>query len=744
MGRRSSKKGWQQLDPQFGQEREKYGYPIPSRQFILQYLDKRGMPLTHEELCAELRLDENQEAEPFRRRLKAMERDGELIRNRRGGYGVVARMDLIRGRVIGHGEGHGFLKPDDGGDDLYIAAREMRQLMHGDVVVMRVAGIDHRGRREGTLVEVLERNTQRVVGRYAREQGVGYVQPDNRRLSHDIIIPDEHRNSAQPGQIVVAEILAQPGRRNPPIGRIREVLGDHLAPGMEVEIAIVNYDLPHEFPDEVLDEAAGFGEQVPEAALQGRLDLRDTPLVTIDGITARDFDDAVFCERKRKNWRLLVAIADVSWYVRPGSPLDREAEKRGTSVYFPDRVIPMLPEALSNGLCSLNPQVDRLCMVCEMTINPEGEVIRSKFHQGVMRSAARLTYDTVGAILEDGNPQLLEEYQGLLPQLRELHALYQALKAARARRGGIDFDTQETVIEYGPERKIERIVPTQRNDAHRLIEECMIAANVAAAKFLRHRRIPALYRIHEGPSDEKLTKLLGFLGQLGLRLPGPAGVSPEPQHYAQLLQQIQQRPDAHLIQTMLLRSMNQAVYSPELKGHFGLALEHYGHFTSPIRRYPDLLVHRAIRHVLEGGKGRDFIYTPEQMLSLGEHTSMTERRADDATRDAVEWLKCEYMQDRVGEVFQGLVSGVTSFGLFVELKEVYVEGLIHVTALDNDYYHFDPVSQQLRGERSGQVYQLGDTLTVRVARVDLDERKIDFELLSPQRGGRRSRRTRRR
>ena len=742
MGRRSAKRSWQQLDPQFGKEREKYGYPIPSRQFILQYLDKRGMPLTHEELCAELNLDPEQEVEPFRRRLKAMERDGELIRNRRGGYGVVTRMDLVRGRVVGHAEGHGFLKPDDGSDDLYISAREMRQLMHRDIVVMRVVGLDNRGRREGTLVEVLERNTTRVVGRYAREQGVSCVQPDNRRLNQDIIIPDEHVNGATPGQIVVAEVLAQPGKRNPPIGRIREVLGDHMAPGMEVEIAIVNHNLPHVFPDEVLAEAGAFGETVPEEAIAGRLDLRDTPLVTIDGITARDFDDAVYCERKRKNWRLIVAIADVSWYVRPGTALEREAENRGTSVYFPDRVIPMLPEALSNGLCSLNPQVDRLCMACEMTVSPDGEVLRAKFHEAVMRSAARLTYDTVGEILEHQNPALMEQYQTLVPHLQELHKLYKALKGARERRGGIDFDTQETVIEYGPERKIERIVPSERNDAHRLIEECMIAANVASARYLRHRRIPALYRIHQGPNDEKLEKLLGFLGQLGLRLPGAD--SPSPQDYSRLLEQVKERPDFHLIQTVMLRSMNQAVYSPDLEGHFGLALEHYCHFTSPIRRYPDLLVHRAIRHLLRGGKARDFAYTPEQMVSLGEHTSMTERRADDATRDAVEWLKCEYMQDKVGEVFEGLVSGVTSFGLFVELREVFVEGLIHVTALDNDYYHFDPVSQQLRGERSGQVYQLGDLLTVRVVRVDLDDRKIDFELLTPSRGGRRSRRSRRR
>ncbi|HXH01899.1 MAG TPA: ribonuclease R [Candidatus Competibacteraceae bacterium] len=723
---------WRRLDPHYATEKARYGRAIPSREFIVQYLEGRGMPLTWQALCEEWELRDEWEQEALRRRLNAMEREGQLIRNRREGYGVMRKMDLIRGRVVGHPEGYGFLVPDDGSDHLFISPREMRALMHGDRVVMRVAGVDYRGRREGALVEVLERNTQRVVGRFFCERGVGFVDPDNRRISQDIVIPPEQQGGAQHGQIVVVEILEQPTSYRQPIGRIKEVLGDHMAPGMEVEIAIVSYDIPVEWPEAVLEEAAAYGEEVAESAKQGRLDLRDLPLVTIDGITARDFDDAVYCERRGNNFRLIVAIADVSHYVQPGSALDQEAEKRGNSVYFPDRVIPMLPEALSNGLCSLNPQVDRLCLACEILINQQGRAVRSRFFEAVMRSHARLTYDAVAAILVERDERLRAEYAGLVPHLENLHALYQVLRRAREERGAIDFETQETIIEYDPERKIERILPSERNDAHKLIEECMIAANVAAARFLECHRMPTLYRVHEGPTTEKLENLRTFLGELGLGLGG--GDQPSAKDYAMTLERAQGRPDLHLIQTVMLRSLAQAVYSPANVGHFGLALEAYAHFTSPIRRYPDLLVHRAIRHLLRGGKPKDFPYNHALMQTLGEHCSMTERRADEATRDAVEWLKCEFMLDKVGEEYDGIVSAVTAFGLFVELREVFVEGLVHVTALPNDYYHFDPVGHRLHGERSGRVYRLGDLLRVRVVRVGLDERKIDFELAEPRAG----------
>ena len=731
---------WRQLDPFLAREQEKYGgQAVPSREFILDYLEERGMPLTLDELRAEWRLEGDWEIEALARRLRAMERDGQLIRNRREGYGLVAKMNLVTGRVIGHAEGHGFLIPDEGGDSLFLSPRQMRKLLHGDRAVARVTGVDYRGRREGAVVEVLERNTETVVGRFCEERGACFVIPDNKRINQDIMVPPDGRGAAQAGQIVIVELIEQPSSQSRPLGRVKEVLGEHMAPGMEVRIAIASHGIPVEWPEAVLTEVSRYGESVPESARQGRWDLRETPLVTIDGITARDFDDAVYCERRGNNWRLLVAIADVSWYVRPGTALDHEARRRGNSVYFPDRAVPMLPEALSNGLCPLNPEVDRLCLVCDIAINAEGRIIRSRFAEAVMRSHARLTYDTVAAIVADRDPRVRAEYAALVPHLDRLHALYQVLRATREQRGALDFDTQETVIEYGADRKIERILPTERNDAHRLIEECMIAANVAAARFLQRQKMPGLYRIHEGPSEDRLNKLRAFLGELGLGLGG--GEKPSPLDYTRLLEQVRDRPDAHLIQTVMLRSLAQAIYASGNVGHFGLALDAYAHFTSPIRRYPDLQVHRAIRHALNGGKPADFPATHADLVGLGEHCSMTERRADEAVRDAVEWLKCEFMLDKVGQVFDGIITGVAGFGLFVELRGVFVEGLAHVTSLRNDYYQFDPVGHRLHGERSGQVYRLGDRLTVRVVRVDLDERKIDFEPVENERreGGRRNR-----
>ncbi|QQS55336.1 MAG: ribonuclease R [Candidatus Competibacteraceae bacterium] len=730
---------WRQMDPFLAREQEQYGRPSPSREFILQYLEERGKLLTLEALCAEWGIEDDWEVEALSRRLRAMERDGQLIRNRREGYGLIAKMNLVTGRVIGHAEGHGFLIPDEGGDNLFLSPRQMRKLLHGDRAVVRVIGLDYRGRREGAVVEVLERNTETVVGRFSEERGACFVIPDNKRINQDIIVPPDGRGAAQAGQIVIVELIEQPSGRTRPLGRIKEVLGEHMAPGMEIRIAIASHGIPVEWPEMALAEARDFGEAVPEAAKQGRWDLRATPLVTIDGVTARDFDDAVYCERRGANWRLLVAIADVSWYVRPGTVLDQEARKRGNSVYFPDRAIPMLPEALSNGLCSLNPEVDRLCMVCEMTFNTEGRIVRSRFAEAVMRSHARLTYDTVATIVVDRDPRVRAEFANLVPHLDRLHELYQVLRTGREQRGAMDFDTQETMIEYGADRKIERILATERNDAHRLIEECMISANVAAARFLQRHKMLGLYRIHEGPSTDRLNKLRAFLGEMGLGLGG--GDKPSPLDYTRLLTQVRDRADAHLIQTVMLRSLAQAVYNPGNAGHFGLALEAYAHFTSPIRRYPDLQVHRAIRHVLNGGKPADFPFTHADLIGLGEHCSMTERRADEAVRDAVEWLKCEFMLDKIGQVFDGNITGVTGFGLFVELRGVFVEGLVHVTSLRNDYYQFDPVGHRLHGERSGQVYRLGDSLRVRVARVDLDERKIDFEPIESERGEKTERRS---
>ncbi len=714
-------------DPHAQREAEKYEHPIPSRELILELIQHLGKPVRRQQIAQQFGLETPDDLEALRRRLRAMERDGQLIFNSRQKYALSEGHNLISGRVLGHPEGFGFLKPDDGSDDLFISPREMKSLFHNDRARVRVTGIDRKGRREAGIVDVIERNTHQVVGRFYSEGRMAYVIPDNKKISHEVLIAKEDTAGAQKGQIVVAEILQQPSNHCQPLGRIKEILGMHMAPGMEIEMAIRSYELPNQWPDELLREIAPLTAEVPEAAKQGRVDIRNLPLVTIDGEDARDFDDAVYAQKTPKGWKLIVAIADVSHYVQVNTALDDEARNRSTSVYFPEKVIPMLPEILSNGLCSLNPQVDRLCMVCEMQINAEGIISRSKFYDAVMRSQARLTYTEVAKILVDGDQALAEQYQPLLPHLHNLYALYQAMRQQREQRGAMDFDTQETRIIFGTERKIDQIVPLVRNDAHKLIEEFMISANTSAAKFLNRHKIPRLLRIHDGPGDEKLLTLKTFLSELGLQMGG--GDNPHPLDYMRLLASIKERPDAHLIQTVLLRSMSQAVYSPETKGHFGLALDAYTHFTSPIRRYPDLLVHRAIRHCINKQPVASFHYTPADMIALGEHCSANERRADEATRDVVTWLKCEYMMDKIGEQFSGIISAVTSFGFFVELQGIYVEGLVHIASLHQDYFHFDSVSHHLFGERSGVRYRLGDTVTVKVVRVNLDDKKIDFELL---------------
>lgn len=713
-------------DPFFARESREYENPIASRELILATLESAGMPLTFDELADQLVIETEQQRIALQRRLRAMERDGQALCNRRGGYLPVNQSDLIRGRVIGHPDGFGFLVPEDQSGDLFIAPRQMRGLLHGDRVLGRVTGVDHRGRREVGIIDLIERESRQLVGRIRVEDGFGILTPDNKRIANDILIPPDALGGAADNQIVVVRIREQVSRKERLRGDVIEILGEHMAPGMEIDIAIRAHDLPHQWPDDVTLAADEFGVGVPPAAAAGRLDLRTRPLVTIDGEDARDFDDALYCEENEDGWRLWVAIADVSHYVQPDAALDREARRRGTSVYFPSQVIPMLPEVLSNGLCSLNPGVDRLCMVCEIQVGKRGALRSFRFHEAIMCSQARLTYTEVAAILVDQEPAVRERWATLVPHLERLYRLFHVLRQARVRRGAIDFDTSETRIEFGEARKIERIRPLIRNDAHRLVEECMIAANVCAARFLKKRRVPALYRLHDRPPLEKVDDLRTFLAGVGLQLEG--GEEPQPKDYAKVLQQAAGRPDERLIQTVVLRSLSQAVYAPAREGHFGLALADYAHFTSPIRRYPDLLVHRGIRHLLRGGTPKDFSYTAADMDGLGEHCSMTERRADDATRDVVSWLKAEYMLDKVGECFDGIVSGVTGFGLFVEIIDVYIDGLIHIANLDNDFYHFDPVRHRLTGERGGRVYRIGDRVRVQVTRVSLDDRKIDLRL----------------
>lgn len=742
-----SKKRRSPKDPFAAREAEKYENPIPSREYILDLLDSSDQPVTHEQMCTMLKLTDEDQVEALRRRLIAMARDGQLISNRRGAYVRLDKIDVVRGRVQGHRDGYGFVIRADGGEDIYLHNRQMRKVFDGDEVLVRLSGEQYRGKDEGAIIEVLTRNTTQLAGRFFNEEGVQFVRPENPRITHDIMIPFGSYGGAKHGQIVVAEITQQPDKNRLPTGRVIQVLGDHMAPGMEIELAIQAHGIPSVWPEEVLAEAALIPPEVEEKDKLHRVDVRHLPFVTIDGEDARDFDDAVLCERRKGGWRLYVAIADVSHYVQVESPLDIEARARGNSVYFPDYVVPMLPEALSNGLCSLNPNVDRLCMVCEMNISDAGRITGYQFYEGVMHSHARLTYTKVGEILTgegEARDELRKEYKAIIPQLEALHKLYQCLRKARDERGAIDFETVETRIVFNEDRKIERIIPIKRNDAHKLIEECMLCANVCAAKFIEKHGLVGLYRVHEGPTEAKLTNLRAYLSELGLGLAG--GDRPTPGDYQQLLQMIQGRSDANLIQTVMLRSLRQAMYQVENHGHFGLGYEAYTHFTSPIRRYPDLLVHRAIRSVIRSeepsthvrrietakplAKRKIYPYAASDMVVFGEQCSRTERRADEATRDVVSWLKCEYLRDQVGAVYDGHVSAVTGFGLFVELNELYIEGLIHITSLPHDYYRFDAAQQRLVGERTRKVFGLGDELVVRVVRVDLDNRKIDFELES--------------
>jgi len=734
-------------DPHANREAEKYENPIQSREFIIAHLKERGAPATHETLCQELGQSSPEGIEALRRRLIAMCRDGQMICNRRGAYLPIEEADLVTGRVIGHKDGFGFLVPDDGGSDLFLTARQMRLVFHGDRVAARVDRVDERGRREGKIVEVLEYRTSQTVGRFFQESGISFVVPENARINHEVLVPAEHAGKARHGQYVVVDIIQQPTVRTQPLGKVVEVLGEHMAPGMEIDVAIRSYDIPHSWPPAVGEQVAKIPEEVAEKDKENRVDIRNLRLVTIDDETARDFDDAVYCEpRPRGGYRLLVAIADVSHYVRPGTPLDEEAVNRSTSVYFPDHVVPMLPEKLSNGLCSLNPGVDRLCMVADMTISAAGNISSYSFYQAVMFSHARLTYNKVSDILERPESargsKLSEQYAHVLPELHNLYGLYQLLRKARTERGAIDFETTETKIVFDAERKIDEIVPVTRNDAHKIIEECMLCANVATAKFLKKHKLPALYRVHDGPSEERLNAVRLFLGELGLQLGG--GDSPTSADYQELLSQISERSDANVIQTVMLRSLSQAVYSPEEGGHFGLGFANYSHFTSPIRRYPDLIAHRAIKSMLHGEKtSKDMVKPPKpdaelahypydyaRMEQLGEHTSMAERRADDATRDVMAWLKCEYLSAHVGEEFDGVIAAVVPFGFFVELSGVYIEGLVHVSTLAGDFFHHDAAKHRLIGERTAMSFRLGDELRVKVVRVGMEDRKIDLEMVS--------------
>ena len=735
-------------DPFRDREASKYDNPIPSREYILEHIASVGRPVTHPELCEAFGLKDDDSIEAARRRLIAMCRDHQLVSNYDDAYSPIVESDLIEGYVQGQKDGHGFLLRKDE-DDVFLSPRQMQSVMDGDLVVARLSGKTIKGRLDGVVVEIKERKHSTLVGRYYEESGSAFVTPENPRISQDIMIEQSSGLSPKHGQYVLVEIVTYAERHVAAKGIVKKILGDFMAPGLEIDVAIHQYDIPNEWPKDVVQQISHFTTEVAEDDKVNRVDHRKTPFVTIDGEDARDFDDAVYCEKTPGGWKLYVAIADVSHYVKKGSALDEEAILRGNSVYFPGRVVPMLPEVLSNGLCSLNPNVDRLAMVAEISLTTRGKMRGYKFYEGIINSHARLTYSKVARMIaaepDEQGLELRERYKDIVSHIDDLYGLYQVLRAAREERGAMDFDTVETRMVFDQNAKIEQIVPIERNDAHKLIEECMLCANVASAELLLKANLPALFRIHEGPREEKLIALRTYLSVLGLELGG--GLKPTPKDYADLADKIRDRADARSIQTMLLRSMSQAVYQPDNVGHFGLAYDAYTHFTSPIRRYPDLLVHRAIRYLIRGEgapkvtqaykvpgsvtlkANKIYGYDDAAMDQLGENCSVTERRADEATRDVESWLKCQYVEQHLGEEFDGIVTAVTPFGLFVELGGLYVDGLVHVSGLGDDYFVHDPEHQAMIGERTGKVFRLGEQVRVTVSGVNLEQRKIDLQML---------------
>lgn len=718
------------LDPYLEREAKKYTSPIPSREFILSYLEQKKKPFSRQQLAVLFQLKTEFAKEAFRRRLRAMVRDGQIIKRRDGKYVFVVQGDLIRGRIITNNEGTYFVKPEDGTSKVSISMRDRRNIFPGDMVAVRIIGFNEKHRREGSIVEVLEYKRHEILGRFFVNDQISFVTPHDLRISHDIIIPETHNLvKAKPEDMVIVELITPQEGGQYTLGKIIKVIGTYMSPGMEAEVAIHIHDLPCAWPEVVKREIETLTPEITKSTEKNRVDLRELAFVTIDGEDAKDFDDAVYCEpREHGGWRLWVAIADVGYYVQPGTALDKEALKRGNSVYFTGRVVPMLPEILSDDLCSLKPNVDRLSFVCDMQINPTGEIQRFQFYQAIIKSRARLTYTQVARELKEESQKKTDDtLTPFLLNLRNLHALYIVLAKARDKRGALDFDTTEIAVEFDARRKIKRLFPIVRTEAHRLIEECMICANVCAARFLVRNKLAALFRVHDGPNPDKLVNLKLFLGELGLRLSG--GDLPSCMDYAKMLKCIRERNDAHLLQMALMRSLSQATYTPDFEGHFGLGLNEYTHFTSPIRRYSDLIVHRAIQKTLENVPIRLTADNYESLRKLGAHLSMTERRADEATDDALQWLKCEYMLNKIGEEYEGVVSGVTGFGMFVELKNIFIEGLVHMTAMQDDYYHFDPIRHRLIGDRTRTVFCIGDPVAIKVVRVDLEKRQIDFSLV---------------
>lgn len=718
-------------DPNREREKRKYEHPIVSREAILSRMEEIAEPVSFKRLAKEVGIESSRDRNALKLRLKAMIRDGQIVGDRRNVYALAGRLELFAGKISAHPDGFGFLICDDERDDIFLTPRQMRAVFHGDRAMVRVRGRDRRGRDEGEIVEILTRNTAELVGRVHFDNRIALLESLNKRINHEIIISNPSSELSE-GQIIVGRVVDQPSLHGLATVEVSAILGEHLTPDMEVEIALRNHEIPFEFPDDVVAEVDGLPFEVKPQAKKQREDLRSLDFVTIDGEDARDFDDAVYCEKRRGGYRLYVAIADVANYVRPGSELDQEAYKRGTSVYFPQYVVPMLPEKLSNGLCSLNPEVDRLVMVCEMTLSDQGRIGSYQFYEGVIHSKERLTYTTVGKWIEQGHfPRHKDSLGSLL-------ALANVLISTRKNRGALDFDTREVGFQFDDSGRVASVGLITRNFAHKLIEECMLCANVCAARLVAKSNLPGLYRVHEEPDEEKVAYLKEFLATFGIDLgQGKA------EDYQYAIRALQDKQNSQILQIALLRSMQQAVYQAENLGHFGLGYSHYTHFTSPIRRYPDLLVHRLIKSLVHSDRevkevrrfGRPrrvshYPYETETVITQGEHSSFTERRADDAVYEVLEWVKCDYLSEHVGDDFNGVISAVTKFGFFVQLEEVLVEGLVHVSTLSGDYYHYEAGEQSLIGERTKAAFGLGDLVTVQVARVDVDERKVDLELLS--------------
>ena len=726
-------------DPFAKRESQKYDNPIASREHILEMLESLGEPTAFKPLAKALGIDHSAGRDALKARLGAMVRAGQLLVDRRNVYAIASRMELPTGKISAHPDGYGFLLQE--GEDIFLTRRQMQQVFHGDIARVRIRSRDRRGRIEGEIVEVLERNTRQLVGRYLVENGIELLEPLNNRINHEVLLKNNEDVNCEIGQIVTAEIINQPSIHGVVRASITQVLGDHLTPGIEVEIALRNNDIPVEQSDEVIALVDRMPSEVRPQDKKNRFDLTELPFVTIDGEDARDFDDAVYCEaRERGGWRLYVAIADVAEYVELDSVLDHAAFQRGTSVYFPQYVVPMLPEKLSNGLCSLKPKVERLALVCEMSISAKGKVSGYQFYEGTIYSHARLTYTQVAKVIE-GDEKTRGLLDNVVPHLDELHALYKVLSSLRSERGAIEFDTTELQFQFSSDGRVENIEPRSRNTAHKVIEECMLCANVSAARFITKHDKPGLFRVHEPPKEEKVEYLRDFLSRFEIKLSANEEITPA--DYQEVVQQLRGRENGHVLQMALLRSMNQAVYQVQNEGHFGLGYAEYTHFTSPIRRYPDLLTHRYIKSIIHStdedklvarrgkpSKKNYYPYSIEQVLAFGEQTSFAERRADSAVYEVLEWIKCDYVSDRLGDVVEGVITGTAKFGFFVELSNVFVEGLVHISALKGDYFHYDQAAQCLVGEKSGRVYGLGDLVQVQVAKVNVDERKVDFELIS--------------